>query len=56
MKIISGDNSSSVALTSLIILGFLNFLTLKKFKKLDDKVKRMQEDWKKERENANHKV
>ena len=56
MNIISQDHNTAVALTSLIILGFLNLITFKKFKKLDDKVTAMHEQWKKDRQSENHKI
>ena len=56
MKIISNDHDTTVALTSLIILGFLNLITFKQIKKLDDKVKEMSEQWRKDRKSDNHKV
>lgn len=56
MKIISQDHDTAVALTSLIILGFLNIITFKKIKKLDDKVNEMSAQWKKDRQSDNHKI
>lgn len=56
MKIISQDNSTSVALTSLIILWILNLLTFKQIKKLDAKVTGMRAQWQKDRQADNHKI
>lgn len=56
MKIISNDHETTVALTSLIILGFLNIITFKQIKKLDDKVTEMSEQWRKDRKSDNHKI
>lgn len=56
MKIISNDYDTTVALTSLIIFGFLNIITFKQIKKLDDKVKEMNEQWRKDRKSDNHKI
>ncbi|GGE17142.1 hypothetical protein GCM10007275_10470 [Jeotgalicoccus coquinae] len=56
MKIISQDHNTAVALTSLIILAFLNLITFRQIKKLDDKVTEMHEQWKKDRQSDNHKL
>lgn len=56
MKIISNDHDTTVALTSLIILGFLNLITFKQIKKLNGKVKEMREQWQKDRKSENHKI
>lgn len=56
MRIISNDHDTSVAITSLIILGFINIITFKQIKKLDNKVKEISEQWKKDRKSENHKI
>lgn len=56
MRIISQDHDTAVALTSLIILCFLNLITFKQIKKLDDKVTEMHKQWMKDRQSDNHKL